>query len=113
MYLLPPLSISSSITTLNLKSLCNNNNNNIPSSSSSILNLKSLYKIHVTWKADATDLDFVSVDAKTDSPEQQSHNTADGVAPMQSQSKTVTEHYSDINIDFSNSKPFTTLTITM
>jgi hypothetical protein len=56
---------------------------------------------------DATDLDFVSVDTKTDSPEQQSPGTADGVVPVQSQSKTATENYSDINIDFSNSKPLT------
>ncbi|CAJ2675124.1 unnamed protein product [Trifolium pratense] len=56
---------------------------------------------------DATDLDFVSVDTKTDLPEQQSPGTADGVVPVQSQNKTATEHYSDINIDFSNSKPFT------
>jgi hypothetical protein len=56
---------------------------------------------------DATDLDFVSVDTKTDLPEQQSPGTADGVVPVQSQSKTATEQYSDINIDFSNSKPLT------
>nr|AAX20015.1 CONSTANS-like b [Pisum sativum] len=56
---------------------------------------------------DATDLNFVCVDAKTDSPEQHSPGTADGVVPVQSHSKTVTEHYSDINNDFSTSKPFT------
>lgn len=55
----------------------------------------------------ATDLNFVSVDAKTDSPEEHSPGTADGVVPVQSHSKTVTEHYSDINNDFSTSKPFT------
>ncbi|AES59059.1 putative transcription factor C2C2-CO-like family [Medicago truncatula] len=56
--------------------------------------------------------DFVTVNTKTDLPEQNSPGTtADGVVPVQSHSKTATEHehehYSDINIDFSNSKPFT------
>lgn len=63
------------------------------------------YSFH---EIDNAGIDFVSVDAKTDSPEQHSPGgTADGVVPVQSHSKTAAEHYSDINIDFSNSKPFT------
>ncbi|KAJ1430163.1 CCT domain [Sesbania bispinosa] len=52
------------------------------------------------------DLDFVSVDPKMESPDHNSTATADGVVPVQSQSKTTTtEHYYD-NIDFPTSKPF-------